>query len=535
MPAPLQQFIERTHAHLANNQAGDVASYIPELTKADPNWFGICLVTVDGQTYATGDTTQLFTIQSISKPLTLGLALDELGPERVADRVGVEPSGDAFNSISLEPASGRPINPMINAGAIATAGLITSIDPEHARDRLLGMYGRAAGRALKIDDAVFRSERDTGHRNRAIAHLLRNFEMLDDPDAALDLYFRQCSVQITCTDLAMIGATLANKGVHPRTGLHAMRESTVARVLSVMSSCGMYDYSGSWVYEVGMPAKSGVGGGILAVSPGQFGLGVFSPPLDARGNSVRGIDVCNAVSSEFGLHVFDTARATRAVLRSHYNATTRHSSHERSDAEAAAIDALGHRVQVYELQGDLLFGGMEYLSRALEHLPEDVEFVIFDCKRVLSLSRGALRLLQTMTEDYADRDVAIIVSRGDHLEEMEDLLTAAPAVRTAKSTDDALRLCEEALLGTRPRSRPMTSSSSISASGSTQRREPHSSASSRTFRSRRGSNCLARGIKRQPPTLFAKEVSASMPPNRKEAAFASEPYLQARRWAKSHS
>lgn len=446
MPLPLQSFLEQTHARLAGLTGGEVASYIPELAKADPDWFGLCLVTVDGQCYAVGDTEQPFTIQSISKPLTLGLALDELGPAAVAARVGVEPSGDAFNSISLEPASGRPLNPMINAGAIATAGLIAALDPQHARGRLLGCYGRAAGRALSVDDPVFRSEAATGHRNRAIAHLLRNFDMLTDPDAALDLYFRQCSVAVTCRDLAMIGATLANKGVHPRTGLHAFRPATAQRVLSVMSSCGMYDYSGSWVYEVGMPAKSGVGGGIVAVSPGQFGLAVFSPRLDARGNSVRGIAVCQAVSAEFGLHVFDNARATRAVLRARYDATTRRSTRERSREESALLDRHGRRIQLCELQGDLLFGGTEYLSRELSGVPADVRFVILDFKRVLSLSRAAASFLQTAAADFAARGVALILTRVDHLEEAGALLEATPTLASAATTDDALRRCEDALL-----------------------------------------------------------------------------------------
>jgi len=195
-----------------------------------------------------------------------------------------------------------------------------------------------------------------------------------------------------------------------------------------------------------MPAKSGVGGGVVAVSPGQFGLAVFSPRLDARGNSVRGIAVCQAVSAEFGLHVFDNARATRSVLRARYDATTRRSSRERSREEGALLDQHGGRIQLCELQGDLLFGGTEYLSRELSRVPDDVRFVILDFKRVLSLSRAAASFLQTAAADFAERRVTLILTRVAHLEEVEPLLANAPSIGTAPTTDEALRRCEDALL-----------------------------------------------------------------------------------------
>jgi glutaminase len=183
----------------------------------------------------------------------------------------MEPSGEAFNSISLDPESNRPLNPMINAGAIATTGLVQGHDVDERIARVLERFSRYTGHPLAVDDTVYRSERDTGHRNRAICHMLRNFGMLPDPpEEALDLYFRQCSVLVDCRDLALMAATLANNGVNPITGVVALKSENVERLLSVMTTCGMYDYAGSWIYEVGMPAKSGVGGGILAVLPGQL-------------------------------------------------------------------------------------------------------------------------------------------------------------------------------------------------------------------------------------------------------------------------
>ena len=305
----LQNYLEGLHRSLAGLDAGDVASYIPELMKADPAGFGIALTTVDGHVYQVGDSRQPFTIQSISKVVTYGLALEDRGTEAVLAKVDVEPSGEAFNSISLEPETGRPRNPMINAGAIATVALVEGNTPESKFAHMLQCYENYLGHPVEMDEDVYRSEKSTGHRNRAIAHLLRNSNMIEnEPDDVLDLYFQQCSLLVNCEDLALIGATLANNGINPKTGIRALQDRYVPAVLSVMSSCGMYDYSGAWIYKIGMPAKSGVGGGIVAVLPGQFGLAVFSPRLDERGNSVRGIAVCKQFSADFGLHMFHQSK-----------------------------------------------------------------------------------------------------------------------------------------------------------------------------------------------------------------------------------
>ncbi len=304
--APFRATLNELHAKYRDNMDGKVADYIPELALADPNWFAISVVTVDGQTFDVGDCQQLFSIQSVSKPFMFGLALEDHGRDAVLKKVGVEPTGEAFNAIVLDEASNRPFNPLVNAGAIATADLVRGKDFADRIKRTLAMFGRYVGRELYIDNAIFLSERTTGHRNRAISHLMLNFGMVSEqiPDS-LELYFQQCSILVNAHDLAVMGATLANAGVNPVTKERAIDRQYVKDVLSVMLTCGMYDYAGEWAYRVGLPAKSGVGGGICAVVPGLAGIGIFSPLLDARGNSVRGIKVCEELSDRFGLHSFE--------------------------------------------------------------------------------------------------------------------------------------------------------------------------------------------------------------------------------------
>ena len=311
----LQHLIERLHAQYKSLDDGEVASYIPELQKADPDHFGICIVTADGRVFATGDCDQAFTIQSISKPLTFGIALEELGHERVWRHVDVEPSGDAFNSIELQNGTNRPHNPMVNSGAITVTALLHARYGDAAFDRILQRFSAAAGRQLSMDQAVYESERRTGHRNRAIAHLLLNFGLMPaDAEKALDVYFRQCSILVTSRDLATIGATLANMGRNPVTDEGVFDIHSAKDMLSVMFTCGMYDYSGQWAYRVGIPAKSGVGGGVLAVVNRQIGIATYSPKLDSHGNSRRGIEVCVELASRLGLHVFDCLNTGSSFL-----------------------------------------------------------------------------------------------------------------------------------------------------------------------------------------------------------------------------
>ena len=285
---------------------GDVATYIPELGNADPELFAIALVTSSGQRFEVGDSEHAFTMQSISKPFTFGMALEACGHGAVSRYVGVEPSGEAFNAISLQPDTNRPHNPMINAGAITVTALLHAQYGHDTFDRILDRLSLAAGRPLSLDQAVFESERRTGHRNRAIAHLLLNFGMVHaQAEEALDVYFRQCAILVTCRDLATMAATLANMGRNPLTDQGVFDLVTVRSMLAIMFTCGMYDYSGEWAYRVGVPAKSGVSGGLMAVVNRQLGIATFSPRLDARGNSSRGIEVCSDLAARFGLHAFD--------------------------------------------------------------------------------------------------------------------------------------------------------------------------------------------------------------------------------------
>lgn len=302
----LLELLQTLHKRYQSVREGKVADYIPELSKVDPDLFSICIVTTQGEIYHVGDHEHLFTVQSISKVFSYGLALEDHGRNYVLTRVGVEPTGEDFNSIVLDEASKRPYNPMVNAGAIATTSLIKGKTPVDRLNRLLEMFNRYIGHDVFIDVSVFLSERMTGHRNRAMAHLMRNFGMIDDPiEESLDLYFQQCSVLVNCQDLAIMAATLANRGINPVTQERAIDRRYVRDLLSVMYTCGMYNFAGEWAYPVGFPAKSGVSGGIIGVVPNQMGIGIFSPPLDVRGNSVRGVQVCEALSQELNLHVFD--------------------------------------------------------------------------------------------------------------------------------------------------------------------------------------------------------------------------------------
>jgi len=310
--SPFRNYLNDLYEQYRSLMDGQVADYIPELALAKPEWFGVCVVTADGQVFEVGDCDQLFTIQSISKAFVFGLALEDNGREYVNSRVSVEPTGEAFNAIVLDEATNRPYNPMVNAGAIATADLIKGKNSTERLKRLLEMFQRYTGRKHDIDVPVFLSEKETGYRNRAMAYLMLNFGMISDRiDDTLDLYFQQCSILVNARDLAMLSATLANGGVNPVTKERALDERYVQDVISVMLTCGMYDASGEWCYRVGIPAKSGVGGGITAVVPKQLGIGIFSPPLDAKGNSVRGIKVCESLSKDFGLHLFNEAKPER--------------------------------------------------------------------------------------------------------------------------------------------------------------------------------------------------------------------------------
>lgn len=302
----LSTFLEELIQKYKSDTSGNPATYIPELAKADPQDFAICVVTIKGEVFKAGVTQKQFSLQSTSKPFVYGLALEEHDREFVRTKVGVEPSGEAFNSIvELEKKTHRPYNPMINSGAIAVSDMITDKDGISRRDRILEMFSNYFNRPTRIDNNVFISEKKTAHRNRSIAHLLRHFDIIsDDIEGSLDLYFEQCSVLANTEDLAMMAATLANGGKQPISKKQALDSKYIKDVLSLMFTCGMYDTSGEWAYTVGLPAKSGVSGGILVVVPGVMGIATYSPLIDQQGHSIRGVKAIKDFVNHYNLNIF---------------------------------------------------------------------------------------------------------------------------------------------------------------------------------------------------------------------------------------
>ncbi|WP_072314632.1 glutaminase [Agrococcus sp. Marseille-P2731] len=348
---------------------GEVATYIPELAAVDPDRFAVALCTIDGTVYAAGDAEHRFTIQSMSKPFAYALALADRGLEAVLEHVGVEPSGDAFNEISLED-NGRPRNPMINIGAITTHALTGPPDAtaEESTARVIEGLSAFAGRQLEVDQQVYASERATSDRNMALAYLVRARGKLEDaPGDAVDGYTAQCSLVVDVRDLAVMAMTLAAGGRNPVTGEQVVPAWVCRQVLSVMATCGMYDAAGDWMSHVGMPAKSGVSGGVLASLPGQVGIGTFSPRLDRFGNSVRGVRACERLSSDMGLHLMQTPEVASHVLYG-----------------VVDPDDDGDRMREVKLQGVMHFAAAEVALRELERIPEGDEPIVLDLSRVSS-------------------------------------------------------------------------------------------------------------------------------------------------------
>jgi len=451
--APVEDYLTELHDRVSALTGGKPADYIPELGKVEPSLFGIAIATTDGEVYGVGDTQHPFTIQSVSKPFMYGYALNRYGREAVLKHVGVEPTGEAFNSIVLDEVANRPFNPMVNAGAIAVAELMDGASQEQRTANMLALFGDLAGRPLGIDEAVFRSEEATGHRNRAIAYMMLNTGMIKrDPNDVLDLYFRQCSVNVTTRDLAIMAATLANDGTNPITGKKVFQAEYVRDVLSVMNSCGMYDYAGEWAYEVGMPAKSGVSGCIIAVIPGQIGIGVFAPPIDSHGNSLRGIRVCQEISKEFELHAFNNRTNVRSVIRREYRGDLVHSNRLRTPDEREVLARQGDKVAVLEAQGALFFGSTEQLLRRIAQLAAETRYVVVDFKRVHLADASAHKLIARAARSIADSGAELVfasIADDGPLGTLARELGAQEerrAVRIFSDTDAALEWCEDRLL-----------------------------------------------------------------------------------------
>jgi len=285
---------------------GKNADYIPALAKVDPNLFGIALVTTDGKIFTAGDVTTEVSIQSISKVFVMARVIQDSGEAAVRDGVGVDATGQEFNSITaVEQHKGKEMNPMVNPGAITMTSMIKGSDATAVWNNIIGTLNDFAGRSLAVNDEVYKSESETNQRNQAIAQLMKAYELLQgDPQQATDLYTRQCAVSVNAKDLAMMAATLANGGRNPVTHKQVIQAEHIPAVLAVMATAGLYDDSGKWLFTTGLPAKSGVGGGIIAVSPGRFGIAVISPPLDKAGNSVRAQNAIRDVSKELAGNPF---------------------------------------------------------------------------------------------------------------------------------------------------------------------------------------------------------------------------------------
>jgi glutaminase len=305
-----EQALKRAWQTARTVREGKNADYIPELAKIDSNLFGIVVMKTNGEMFEVGDTQSPFTIQSISKVFALAKVLATSGSAELEKKIGVNATGQPFNSIvalGLNAVQKRPVpgNPLVNAGAIATVGLMPGANPAERWKAIAGTMNAFAGRSLNVDEAVYKSETDTNARNQGIAWILKADEALDgNPPEIVDLYTRQCSIAVTARDLAAMGATLANGGTNPRTGERVVDPAIAAQVLAVMSTAGLYETTGTWMFRVGAPAKSGVGGGIVAVVPGRYAIAVFSPPLDEAGNSVRAQKAIQSFISELGGNVF---------------------------------------------------------------------------------------------------------------------------------------------------------------------------------------------------------------------------------------
>jgi glutaminase len=305
-PATLEKLAREAHAKFKDDTGGKNADYIPALAKVPGNLFGITIVTVDGKVISVGDVDYAFSMQSCSKVFTMCLVMQESGDGAIFDKINVEPTGEAFNSIrAIEEGDGRADNPFVNPGAIATVSLVKTKNAQERWDKIIGAYNQFAGEKLTVLEDIYTSEAETNFRNRGIAHVLFNSgHLYAEPLECTDVYTKQCSVGVTCRQLAVMGGTLANQGVNPVTKERCLDAKYVPKVLSVMTMAGFYDGSGAWAWNAGLPAKTGVGGGIVAVAPGRMAIVGFSPPLDPFGNSVRAQKAIQYISEQLGLSIF---------------------------------------------------------------------------------------------------------------------------------------------------------------------------------------------------------------------------------------
>ena len=376
MKTPVPDYLQHVLTVCQDNDQGALADYIPELAAVDPNKFALALTTVDGTIYSTGDDETEFTMQSMSKPFAYALALQHLGISAVLEKVGVEPSGEAFNQISLDKETNLPKNPMINSGAITTHSLIPVQKGISRAECLRRFLSELAGRQLEFDKQVYKSEVKTAFRNLSIGYMLRTVGVLDsDPVEIVNGYIKQCAIKVTVKDLANICSVLANGGVQAKTGKQLLERDVVRQVLSVMMTCGMYDAAGDWLTTVGIPAKSGVSGGIIGVLPGQVGIVVFSPKIDEHGHSVRGVDIFERLSRDMGLHLMEGTPSAQTILQSRYTV------------------GKNNDIVVYELRGVLQFTESEMLLRILQDEPDAQTRIVIDLTNLTLIHDVGARML----------------------------------------------------------------------------------------------------------------------------------------------
>ncbi|ATY63699.1 Glutaminase [Cordyceps militaris] len=426
MKSPIPDYLKAVLDNARSIERGAPASYIETLAQADTSKLAVALAMVDGNLYSVGDDRVEFSMQSISKAFVYAMAIEDRGLPRVLEKIGVEPSGDAFNHLSLERGTNRPVNPMINAGAITAHSLVEGHTAEERTERILRGLSQLAGRPLHVDEAVYEAELRTADRNMAIGYMLKAAGVIScDPRDVVRGYIRQCAITVNVRDLAVMAATLSNGGVHPVTGVAMIPQASVRQVLSVMTTCGMYDAAGDWVSNVGIPAKSGVAGGIIGALPGQVGIATFSPKLDERGNSVRGVAMCEQLSRDMGLHMMDVSQIAGATVRITV-ATIVPGAAEPDHPNCARA------VVIFSLRGAVRFPGSERLSRALVRelgAPDDGDpgsgahagccAVVISLRDVYSLNTVARRILHESIRRLVAEERSVVVVDPTEVLQME--------------------------------------------------------------------------------------------------------------------
>lgn len=404
MKTPVPDYLKHVLSACAANDKGKLADYIPELANVNPDRLGLALSTIDGTIYSAGDDEVEFTMQSLSKPFTYALAIKEIGLIKVLEKVGVEPSGEAFNQISLDKERNIPKNPMINSGAITTHSLIPYKKTVPRAEQIRRFLSALAGRELSFDEQVYQSEIKTAFRNMSIGYMLRTVGVLeDDPKEMVNGYIKQCAIKVTVKDLAVMTSVLANGGIQPKTGKRLLDRSVVRQVLSVMLSCGMYDAAGDWLTTVGIPAKSGVAGGIIGVLPGQVGIAVFSPKIDEHGNSVRGLRIFENLARDMGLHLMEGTPSAQTILQSRY------------------IVGKKNNVVVYELRGVLQFTESEMLLRILEEEPAGKSMIVLDLTNLSLIHDVGVRMLFEGVDRLKQDGHKVVVVDSEDLLDKEQL------------------------------------------------------------------------------------------------------------------